>query len=45
MQDDLANKGILFENSKSEIIELIGKSESIDSKDIWIYNFEYHAVF
>lgn len=38
MRDDLVNSRILIGKSKSEIIELIGKSESNDSTKIWTYD-------
>lgn len=38
MRDDLVNSEILNGKSKSEIIELIGKSESNDSTEIWTYD-------
>ncbi len=38
MRDDLVDSGILNGKTKREIIELIGKSESADSTDIWTYN-------
>ncbi|WP_299126393.1 hypothetical protein [uncultured Winogradskyella sp.] len=38
MRDDLVNSGILNGKSKSEVIELIGKSESNDSTEIWTYD-------
>ena len=38
MRDDLVNSGILNGKSKSEIIELIGKSQSNDSTEIWTYD-------
>ncbi|WP_179377379.1 hypothetical protein [Winogradskyella wichelsiae] len=38
MRDDLVNSGILIGKSKSEIIDLIGKSESNDSTEIWTYD-------
>ena len=40
MRDDLVNSEILNGKSKSEIIELIGKSESNDSTEIWTYDLE-----
>jgi hypothetical protein len=38
MRDDLLNSGILNGKSKSEVIELIGNSESNDSTEIWTYD-------
>ena len=38
MRDDLVNSEILNGKTKSEIIELIGKSESADSTEIWTYD-------
>lgn len=38
MRDNIVESRILNGKSKSEIIELIGKSENNDSLDIWIYD-------
>lgn len=38
MLDDLVDSEILNGKTKSEIVELIGESESEDSSDIWVYN-------
>ena len=38
MRDDLVDSGILNGKTKREIIEIIGKSESADSTNIWTYN-------
>lgn len=38
MRDNLIKSRILNGKTKSEIVELIGKSEGDDSTDIWTYN-------
>jgi preprotein translocase subunit YajC len=38
MRDDLVNSRILIGKSKSEIIDLIGKSDSNDSTENWTYD-------
>ena len=38
MRDDLVKSNILIGKTKNEVIQLIGRSESADSTDIWTYN-------
>ncbi|QSS98225.1 hypothetical protein [Psychroflexus sp. ALD_RP9] len=38
MRDDIVESGILIGKSQSEIVEIIGKPESIDSTNLWKYD-------